>query len=158
MGRNGREFNAIKFRTMYIDADKRLDRILQGNSQARVEWENNFKIKKDPRVTFIGKFLRQWSIDEFPQLFNILLGDMSLVGPRPVIMEEIDKYYGNFKQYYYSVRPGLTGLWQVSGRSDTDYNFRVQTDVWYVQNWSLWLDITILFRTVKVVVKKEGAY
>ena len=83
---------------------------------------------------------------------------MSLVGPRPVIMEEIDKYYGNFKQYYYSVRPGLLGLWQVSGRSDTDYSFRVQTDVWYVQNWSMWLDITILFKGVSTVIKKEGAY
>ncbi len=158
IGRHGREFNIFKFRTMYVNADKRLNNILQVNPGAQKEWEENFKLKNDPRTTPIGKFLRRMSIDEWPQLFNILLGEMSLVGPRPVIMEEIDKYYGNFKQYYYSVRPGLAGLWQVSGRSDTDYSFRVQTDVWYVQNWSIWLDITIIFKAVAVVIKKEGAY
>lgn len=157
IGRNGREFKIIKFRTMYLDADKRLEKILQ-NPGAKKEWEKSFKLKNDPRRTPIGKFLRNTSLDELPQVFNILMGEMSLVGPRPVIMEEIDKYYGNFKQYYYSVRPGLAGLWQVSGRSDTDYSFRVQTDVWYVQNWSMWLDITILFKAVAVVIKKEGAY
>ncbi len=158
IGLNGREFNIIKFRTMYIDADKRLENILKLNPDARKEWEKRFKFKKDPRVTPIGKFLRKTSLDELPQVFNILRGEMSFVGPRPVIMEEIDKYYGNFKQYYYSVRPGLAGLWQVSGRSDTDYYFRVQSDVWYVQNWSIWLDITILFKAIAVVIKKEGAY
>ncbi|MCX7820989.1 MAG: sugar transferase, partial [Brevinematales bacterium] len=122
------------------------------------EWEKNFKLKNDPRVTFIGKIMRKTSIDELPQIINVIKGDMSLVGPRPVIKEEIDNYYKEFKQYYYSVLPGITGLWQVSGRSDTDYDFRVQTDVWYVQNWSLWLDIMILIRTVGVVLKREGAY
>lgn len=156
IGRNGREFNAFKFRTMYIDADKMLDNILKGDPKSRIEWEKSYKLKNDPRITSIGKFLRSTSLDELPQLFNIVLGEMSLVGPRPVIMEEIDKYYGNFRQYYYSVCPGLAGLWQVSGRSDTDYTFRVQTDVWYVQNWSLWLDITILFKAVAVVIKKRA--
>jgi undecaprenyl-phosphate galactose phosphotransferase len=143
---------------MYLDAEKRLKKILQKNPKAQKEWNNSFKLKDDPRVTPIGRFLRRTSIDEFPQIFNILRGEMSLVGPRPVVREEIEKYYGTFKQYYYSVYPGLAGLWQVSGRSDTDYQFRVQTDVWYVQNWSLWLDIIILFKAVAVVLKKEGAY
>jgi undecaprenyl-phosphate galactose phosphotransferase len=158
IGRNGKEFNIFKFRTMYLDAEERLEKILKSNPAAKKEWDKNFKLKGDPRVTPIGKFLRSTSLDELPQVLNILRGEMSLVGPRPVIMEEIDKYYGNFKQYYYSVRPGLLGLWQVSGRSDTDYSFRVQTDVWYVQNWSMWLDITILFKGVSTVIKKEGAY
>jgi undecaprenyl-phosphate galactose phosphotransferase len=157
-GRNGRLFKMYKFRTMYVDAEKRLQNILQKNPTAKLEWENSFKLKNDPRVTSIGRFLRRTSIDELPQIINIILGEMSLVGPRPVVKEEIDKYYGTFKQYYYSVRPGLGGLWQVSGRSDTDYNFRVQTDVWYVQNWSLWLDIIILFKAIAAVVKKQGAY
>ena len=120
--------------------------------------ETSYKMKNDPRITWIGKFLRRSSMDELPQIFNILKGEMSLVGPRPVKMEEIEKYYGTYADYYYSVTPGLTGLWQVSGRSDTDYNFRVQTDVWYIQNWNLWLDIMILLRTPLVVIKGKGAY
>ncbi len=158
IGKNGREFQIYKFRTMYMDAEKRLKKILQKNPKAQKEWDNSFKLKDDPRRTPIGRFLRRTSIDEFPQIINILRGEMSLVGPRPVVREEIEKYYGTFKQYYYSVYPGLAGLWQVSGRSDTDYQFRVQTDVWYVQNWSLWLDIIIMFKAVAVVLKKEGAY
>lgn len=157
-GRGGKNFKVYKFRTMYLDADKRLQNILQKNPEAQIEWEKSFKLKNDPRVTPIGRFLRRTSIDELPQIINIILGEISLVGPRPVVKEEIEKYYGVYKQYYYSVRPGLTGLWQVSGRSDTDYMFRVQSDVWYVQNWSLWLDIIILFKTIAVVLKKEGAY
>jgi undecaprenyl-phosphate galactose phosphotransferase len=158
IGKNGKEFQAYKFRTMYKDAREKLDEILKSNPEAKKEWGRNFKLKNDPRVTPIGRILRNTSLDELPQIFNILKGEMSLVGPRPVVAEEIEKYYGTFKQYYYSVKPGLAGLWQVSGRSDTDYDFRIQTDVWYVQNWSVWLDIIILFKTVRVVLKREGAY
>ncbi len=158
IGKNGKEIKVYKFRSMYKDAKERLEKLLKENPEAKKEWETNFKLKNDPRVTFIGKILRKTSIDELPQIINVIKGEMSLVGPRPVIKEEIDNYYKEFKHYYYSVLPGITGLWQVSGRSDTDYDFRVQTDVWYVQNWSLWLDIMILLRTVAVVLKREGAY
>lgn len=158
VGRDGKEFGALKFRTMYQDAEERLHEILENDPEAREQWETSFKLKNDPRITPIGKFLRKTSLDELPQIFNILKGEMSLVGPRPVIQKEIDKYYGDYSDYYYSVTPGLTGLWQVSGRSDTDYDFRVQTDVWYIQNWSLWLDIIILLRTIMVVLKAKGAY
>jgi len=158
VGRNGKEITIYKFRTMYVDAQERLKKILETDPQAKKEWEEKFKIKNDPRVTSVGKFLRRTSIDELPQIINVIKGDMSLVGPRPVLKEEIENYYKEFRHYYYSVYPGMTGLWQISGRSDTDYNFRVQTDVWYVQNWSLWLDIMILFRTVGVVLRREGAY
>ena len=158
IGRNGVEFNAYKFRTMYCDAQDRLKHILAANPEACKEWETNYKLKNDPRVTPIGKILRAASLDEIPQIFNIIKGDMSLVGPRPVIQDEIDKYYGDHKEYYYSVTPGLTGLWQLSGRSNTDYTFRIETDAWYVQNWSLWLDVIILFKTIPAVLKREGAY
>lgn len=158
IGKNGKEFGTIKFRTMYSDSAERLKHILKTDPEARKEWEANYKLKNDPRITPIGKFLRKTSLDEIPQLINIIRGEMSLVGPRPVIQEEIDKYYKEYKDYYYSIKPGLTGLWQISGRSDTDYDFRVQTDVWYVQNWSMWLDITILMRTPATVLKAKGAY
>jgi undecaprenyl-phosphate galactose phosphotransferase len=158
VGLAGKEFNTFKFRTMYADAEERLEKILAVDPKAKKEWETNFKLKNDPRVTSIGRFLRQTSLDELPQIFNIIRGEMSLVGPRPVVVEEITKYYGPFKEYYFSVLPGLIGLWQVSGRSNTDYDFRVQTDVWYVQNWSLWLDIIIMFKSVRVVLGREGAY
>ncbi len=158
IGKNGKEIFVYKFRTMYQDAEQRLKKLLNQNPEIRKEWEKNFKLKNDPRVTFIGKILRITSIDELPQIINVLKGEMSLVGPRPVIKEEIDKYYREFKHYYYSVAPGITGLWQISGRSNTSYDFRVQTDVWYVQNWSIWLDIMILFRTLGVVLRREGAY
>ncbi|RLJ70440.1 undecaprenyl-phosphate galactose phosphotransferase [Hydrogenivirga caldilitoris] len=158
IGRNGKPIKVIKFRSMYIDAEKRLKRILEEDPKARTEWEKFFKLKNDPRVTKIGKFLRKTSLDELPQIFNVLKGDMSLVGPRPVLKEELDKYYREYSDYYYMVRPGITGLWQVSGRSNTDYGLRVELDTWYVLNWSLWLDIVILFKTVKVVLRREGAY
>ena len=143
---------------MYEDAKERLEKLLKEDEQAKREWETNFKLKNDPRVTRIGKFLRKTSLDELPQIFNVLKGDMSLVGPRPVIREEIEKYYGDFAQYYYMVKPGITGLWQVSGRSDTDYDKRVRLDTWYVLNWSLWLDLVILIKTVEAVLKGKGAY
>lgn len=158
IGKNGKEFKIFKFRTMYIDAQERLKHILATDPKAKAEWEASYKFKNDPRVTPVGKLLRQTSLDELPQILNILKGNMALVGPRPVIQDEIDKYYGTFREHYFSVLPGLTGLWQVSGRSDTDYDFRIQTDVWYVQNWSLWLDIIIIIKSVPAVLKREGAY
>ena len=158
IGENGRPIRVIKFRTMYKDARERLERLLREDKQAKKEWETNFKLRNDPRITRIGKFLRKTSLDELPQIFNVLKGDMSLAGPRPVIREEIEKYYGDFAQYYYMVKPGITGLWQVSGRSDTDYDKRVRLDTWYVLNWSLWLDLVILIKTVEAVLKGKGAY
>ncbi len=158
VGRNGEVFRIFKFRSMYIDAEERLKKIIGSLPAAKEEWENNFKLKNDPRVTRMGRFLRETSLDELPQIFNVLKGEMSLVGPRPVIKEEIDKYYKEYADYYYIVRPGMTGLWQVSGRSNTGYDLRVKLDTWYVLNWSLWLDTVMLFKTIKVVFKKEGAY
>jgi len=158
IGQNGRKFKCLKFRTMYFDADKRLKELLEKDEVARREWSDNYKLKYDPRITRMGGFLRKTSLDEIPQLFNVLMGQMSLVGPRPVLQEELDKHYGDYAEYYYEVYPGLTGLWQVSGRSEVDYKKRVSLDVWYVSNWSLWLDIVILIRTIKVVFKSEGAY
>ncbi len=158
IGKNGKPIPTLKFRSMYVDADKRLEKLLEENPVVKEEWERNFKLKNDPRVTKIGSFLRKTSLDELPQIFNILRGDMYFVGPRPVVQKEIEIYYRENAVYYYMVKPGITGLWQVSGRSDTDYDFRVNTDKWYVINWSIWLDIIILFKTIKVVLKREGAY
>ena len=158
VGQGGKRFKCLKFRTMYFDADVRLKELLERDESARKEWKTNYKIKNDPRITGIGGFLRKTSLDEIPQIFNVLMGQMSLVGPRPVLQEELDKHYGEYTEYYYEVYPGLTGLWQVSGRSGVDYKKRVSLDVLYVSNWSLWLDVVILIRTIKVVFKREGAY
>ncbi len=157
IGKNGKEFKCYKFRTMYIDADKRLKEILEKDPIKKKEWETYWKLKDDPRVTKIGKFLRKTSLDELPQIFNILKGEMSLVGPRPVIRKEIEDYYQENAYFYFLVPPGITGLWQVSGRSNTSYDYRVSLDSWYVKNWNLWLDIVILFKTIKAVIKREGA-
>ena len=158
VGKNGKTIPTIKFRSMYSDAQERLEKLLQENPQIKEEWEKNFKLKEDPRITKIGAFLRQTSLDELPQIFNVLKGEMNFVGPRPVIQQELDQYYKEDAKYYFMVKPGITGLWQVSGRSDTDYEYRVKTDKWYVMNWSLWLDIVILFKTIKVVLFRQGAY
>lgn len=158
IGQDGKTIPMLKFRSMYADAKERLDTLLKENITMQEEWEKNFKLQDDPRVTKIGKFLRETSLDELPQIFNVLKGDMNFVGPRPVLKEELEQYYKEDTQYYIMVKPGITGLWQVSGRSDTDYPFRVETDKWYVLNWSLWLDIVILFKTIKTVLKREGAY
>lgn len=157
-GRNGRSFRCYKFRTMYKDAEERLDKLLESNPEARSEWEQYWKLKADPRVTRIGIFLRKTSLDELPQIFNVLRGDMSLVGPRPVTKREIDDYYKENAELCFGVPPGITGLWQVSGRSNTGYNYRITLDSWYMRNWNLWLDIVILFKTVRVVLKSEGAW
>ena len=158
IGQNGKIIPIFKFRSMFNNAKERLETLLKEDPDMRKEWEENFKLKEDPRITKIGAFLRKTSLDELPQIFNVLRGEMNFVGPRPVIQEEIDNYYGDYAKYYYMVKPGITGLWQVSGRSNTDYNYRVKTDKWYVTNWSLWLDIIILMKTFKTVLKREGAY
>jgi undecaprenyl-phosphate galactose phosphotransferase len=142
---------------MYPNSKELLANILATDPQACEEWERDFKLKDDPRVTKIGKFLRKTSLDELPQLFNVLLGEMSLVGPRPIISQEIERYADGF-YYYQLVTPGITGLWQVSGRNDIDYTNRVRLDEWYVKNWSLWYDIVILVKTFGVVFKRSGAY
>jgi Undecaprenyl-phosphate galactose phosphotransferase WbaP len=157
IGRHCKPFLCYKFRTMYRDADKRLQGILDADPKSRQEWEDYRKLQDDPRITPMGRFLRRTSLDELPQILNILRGDMSLVGPRPVTQEEINKYYRDSAELCFSVLPGITGLWQVSGRSNTSFGYRVSLDSWYVRNWNLWLDIVILLRTVDVVLKREGA-
>ena len=158
IGKNGKVIPTLKFRSMYSDAKERLEKLLEEDDDVRKEWQTNFKLKDDPRVTKLGKIMRKTSLDELPQIFNVLKGEMNFVGPRPVIQQEIEQYYKEDSDYYFMVKPGITGLWQVSGRSDTDYDFRISTDKWYVTNWSLWLDVVILFKTVKVVLFREGAY
>lgn len=158
IGRNDRPFRCFKFRTMYVDAENKLSELLENNPEAKEEWEQYWKLQDDPRITTIGSFLRKTSLDELPQLFNVLKGDMSLVGPRPVTKKEIDEYYKESAKLCFGVPPGITGLWQVSGRSNTNYNYRIALDSWYVRNWNLWLDVVILLKTVRVVVKSEGAW
>lgn len=157
MDKNNKPFKCYKFRTMFNDAETRLNNLLQSNVAAKDEWHNHRKIGNDPRITKIGKFLRETSLDELPQIFNVLKGEMSLVGPRPVTKEEIEDYYKDQAALCFCVPPGITGLWQVSGRSRVSYDHRIALDSWYVRNWNLWLDIVILFKTVKVVLEREGA-
>jgi undecaprenyl-phosphate galactose phosphotransferase len=157
IGTDNRPFRCYKFRTMHSDADKILHSLLENNTEAKDEWQNHFKLKEDPRVTRIGRLLRQTSLDELPQIFNVFKGEMSLVGPRPVTKREIDEYYRDKADLCFGVPPGITGLWQVSGRSNTDYDHRISLDMWYVRNWNLWLDIVILLKTLRVVLRREGA-
>lgn len=157
VGRGGKKFKCLKFRSMVLNSKEVLAQLLENDPEAKAEWEKDFKLKNDPRITKIGHFLRKTSLDELPQLWNVLKGEMSLVGPRPVIEEELLRY-GDDVDYYLKVKPGMTGLWQVSGRSDTSYEMRVYFDAWYVKNWSMWNDIVILFKTVGVVLKNDGAY
>jgi Undecaprenyl-phosphate galactose phosphotransferase WbaP len=157
LGKNGRYFNAYKFRSMVRDSQDALEKLLSQSPDLRAEWEANHKLKDDPRVTPIGRFLRRTSFDEFPQLINILKGEMSLVGPRPIVDGEVEKYGKDFERIF-SVKPGLTGLWQVSGRSDTDYAERIAFDTYYLQSWSIWLDLWVLLKTGGVVIRGKGAY
>jgi Undecaprenyl-phosphate galactose phosphotransferase WbaP len=157
IGQGGRAFQAIKFRTMAVNADQLLARYLQDQPELRRLWQQDHKLKKDPRLTRVGRWLRRTSLDELPQLWNVLRGDMSLVGPRPIIAAEISRY-GEIYPLYTRVKPGLTGLWQVSGRNNISYAERVNLDAYYVRNWSVWLDAYILLRTPWVVVTAEGAY
>ena len=155
-GKNGKKFRLYKFRSMCIDADKKLKEYLEQNEEARKEFEENQKLKNDPRITKIGNFLRKTSLDELPQMINILKGDMSFIGPRPVVDGEIEKYGAN-RDKFLSVKPGLTGYWQVNGRSNTTYDERIEMELYYVDNKSLRLDIKIFFKTFISVIKKEGA-
>ena len=142
---------------MVPNAKEKLQEYLKNNPEAKIEWDKYFKLKNDPRITKIGKIIRKTSIDELPQFINVLKGEMSWVGPRPIIKDEIH-YYGKYIKDYYAVLPGITGMWQVSGRSDTGYKDRVSLDVWYVRNWSIWIDITLICKTIKTVFCGKGAY
>jgi undecaprenyl-phosphate galactose phosphotransferase len=158
LGKNGKIFKCIKFRTMYVNNQEILKNFLKENQDAQLEWQTFKKLKKyDPRVTRVGKFLRKTSLDELPQIFNVLKGDMSLVGPRPYLPSE-EKDMGDYKDYILLTKPGITGLWQVSGRNELSFEERLKLDTWYVLNWSLWFDIVIILKTIRVVFKKEGAY
>lgn len=157
IGRNGETFRCFKFRTMVPDAERVLLHLLENDPAARAEWQRDFKLKNDPRITGVGAFLRKTSLDELPQLFNVLRGEMSLVGPRPIVQGELNRY-GRAARWYLAVRPGMTGLWQVSGRNDTDYVRRVALDTYYVRAQSLALDFVILLMTIRVVVAGRGAY
>ncbi|MDR3284866.1 MAG: undecaprenyl-phosphate galactose phosphotransferase WbaP [Treponema sp.] len=157
IGKWGRPFTTWKFRTMVVDAGEQLETILASSPEARREWEQNHKLENDPRITPLGKYLRKTSLDELPQLWNILLGQMSFVGPRPVTEGELKKY-GDKEKYILSVKPGLSGMWQISGRSDTGYEERIMLDSYYIQNWSIWLDIWIIIKTAAVVLNSKGAY
>jgi len=157
VGYRGRTFPCYKFRTMYVDAEDRLQQVLRSDPHARRQWEEHKKLPQDPRVTRVGKILRRFSLDELPQLINVLKGDMSLVGPRPYLEEELPDLARDV-QVITSVKPGLTGLWQVSGRSDLTFRERAILDEYYVRNWSLWLDLVILIKTLSVILKGDGAY
>jgi undecaprenyl-phosphate galactose phosphotransferase len=157
IGENGKTFRCYKFRTMQKDSEEKLLEILEKDEGIRSEWERNWKLKEDPRITTIGRFLRKTSLDELPQIFNVMKGEMSLVGPRPYLLREQNAVESQL-HVICSIKPGITGLWQVSGRSNTGYEYRLKLDAWYVMNWSLWFDIAILFKTIRVVTKREGAY
>jgi Undecaprenyl-phosphate galactose phosphotransferase WbaP len=156
IGRNGRRFRCLKFRSMVVNSQEALRRHLELFPQARAEWDATQKLRDDPRITPLGRFLRITSLDELPQLLNVIRGDMSLVGPRPIVQEEVVRYADEIA-HYAAVRPGITGLWQVSGRSDVDYDQRVQLDSRYVREWSFSGDLVILVKTVKVVVMRAGS-
>lgn len=157
IGRGGKEFKCYKFQTMIPNAQEALEKYLAENPEARKEWEESFKLTNDARVTKLGNILRKTSLDEMPQLWNVIKGDMSLVGPRPIVAKEIERY-GEYFREYAMVTPGITGMWQASGRSDTTYEERVEMDTWYVRNWSVWIDLMYLFKTVKIVFTGKGAY
>lgn len=157
IGAHGRAFKCWKFRTMVPNADKVLGRLLAADPAAQAEWDRDFKLKNDPRITPVGRFLRVTSLDELPQLFNVLAGDMSLVGPRPIVADEVRRYGAAFHDYA-QCRPGITGAWQISGRNDVGYGRRVQLDSDYARNWSFGRDMAILLRTPFAVLRRSGAY
>jgi Undecaprenyl-phosphate galactose phosphotransferase WbaP len=157
VGRDGKAFDCLKFRSMVPDADRVLREVLEQHPELKAEWIRDHKLRHDPRVTAVGRFLRRTSLDELPQLWNVLRGEMSLVGPRPVVREELLRY-GRCAGIYLSARPGVTGLWQVKGRTNTDYRRRVVLDVYYVRRHNVFLDLYILVRTTHVVLGGSGAY
>jgi exopolysaccharide production protein ExoY len=157
IGRGGKTFHCMKFRSMVPNAEQALRGLLERDAEAAEMWQKYRKLDRDPRITTVGNILRATSLDELPQLYNVLRGDMSLVGPRPVVQEELEEQYGPYAASYLAVRPGITGLWQVSGRSDTSYKARVALDTQYVQQLSLWRDLKILAKTVPAVLSRRGA-
>ncbi|MFK7739348.1 MAG: exopolysaccharide biosynthesis polyprenyl glycosylphosphotransferase [Planctomycetota bacterium] len=157
IGHRGKKIRVWKFRTMVIDADERLAALLQSDPEARVEWDERHKLRHDPRITVIGNWLRRTSLDELPQIWNVFTGSMSFVGPRPIVDGEVERY-GPWFLYYTAMRPGITGLWQVSGRDDTVYAERVRLDAVYAVSWSPWLDLAICLRTILTLVRREGAH
>jgi exopolysaccharide production protein ExoY len=157
IGRDGRAFECLKFRTMVPNADQVLRELLERDPAIKAEWVRDHKLRSDPRVTRLGRFLRRTSLDELPQLWNVMRGEMSLVGPRPVVREELLRYGRNVR-IYLAAKPGITGLWQVKGRNDTDYRRRVVLDTYYVRNQNLALDLYILLKTTRVVLGGSGAY
>jgi Undecaprenyl-phosphate galactose phosphotransferase WbaP len=157
LGRDGKIVKVVKFRTMYINGDQIFEDKMKNDKELQAEWKKYQKLKSDPRITRVGAFIRKYSLDELPQLWNILYGQMSLVGPRPIMVSQKEMYGLAFHDYS-QVRPGVTGLWQVNGRNDTTFNRRAELDVEYIQRWSIWLDLYIIFQTVKEVVGKHGAY
>jgi exopolysaccharide production protein ExoY len=156
VGQDGKLFRCLKFRSMVRNSEAVLARLLREDAQARIEWERDQKLSDDPRITPIGRLLRKTSLDELPQLFNVLRGEMNLVGPRPITVAELPRYRG-VRWHYLCVRPGMTGLWQVSGRNDTSYDERVELDRAYVDRRSAWMDVGILLKTVRVVLHSQGA-
>ena len=160
IGRDLKPFKMYKFRSMYVNAEERLQELLSKDEKLREEFYKNFKLKDDPRITEIGHFLRKTSLDEFPQFLNVIKGEMSFVGPRPVVQKELDLYYGaENSRKIFTVKPGITGMWQANGRSDIEnYDERIALDLYYIRNWSLWLDIIITIKTIKNVISKKGAY
>lgn len=157
IGKDGRKFPCLKFRSMAVDAQERLKELLANDPDAREEWERDHKLRNDPRVTKLGAFLRKSSLDELPQLFNVVRGDMDLVGPRPIVDAEVSKYGSRFK-HYCAVKPGITGLWQVSGRNDTSYRSRVAMDCIYARSKSVGLDLKVMAATVPAVLLRKGSY
>lgn len=156
IGKDGKKFKICKFRTMYVDAEIKLNKILEEDEKLRKEWDEHRKLKNDPRVTKIGKVLRKTSIDEFPNFINVLIGTMSLVGPRAVVPDELEKF-GEYKNKVLTVKPGVTGYWAANGRSNTTYEERVKMEVKYVEDFSIWLDIKLIIKTIFKVIIKEGA-
>ena len=156
-GKYGRVFSCYKLRTMVPNAAARLAELLRSDAEAAYEWAMDYKLRNDPRITPLGRFLRKTSLDELPQLINVIRGDMSIVGPRPIVQDEIEKY-GVWFAYYTQTRPGITGLWQVSGRNDVSYENRVALDARYVREWSIWGDFAIMLRTLPLIVSRNGAY
>lgn len=158
IGRGGAPFSCFKFRSMYANADERLKTLLYENPELKREWDESHKLKNDPRITPLGAFLRKSSLDELPQFWNVLKGDLSVVGPRPVVKQEIAKHFGEKAPIILSVRPGLTGIWQVSGRNDMGYTMRIELDELYVDTQSLGLDLKLIAKTIPVILSSRGAY
>ena len=158
IGRGGKIFKCYKFRTMHPDADLRLKEILDSNPEYRKEWDHSHKLKNDPRITSLGSFLRKTSLDELPQFWNVLKGDLSVVGPRPIVKEELDKHLKTKANKILSIRPGLTGPWQVSGRSNMSYSERLELDEFYIDNQSFWWDLSLIIKTVPAMISPKGAY